>query len=358
MSQPKAVLITGVGGLVGSEAARAFADNGFEVIGIENNSRQSFFGRQASVTPNLTQLMTDLPSIRLSEIDIRDREAIHGLFREIGSRLGVIIHAAAQPSHDWAGTNPYVDFDINALGTLNLLEAARTASPEAAFLFMSTNKVYGDRPNFLPLEESNSRWTLSDTSEFAVDGISENMSIDTTTHSLFGVSKAAADLLVQEYGRYFGMKTAVFRAGCVTGGAHAGAKLHGFLAFLVKSVVVHQEYTIIGHRGKQVRDNIHAADLARAFLEFAANPEASPHGEVFNMGGGYSRSISPIEALNFLRNLGFEARVSFEEWERKGDHIWWVTDTTKFSGLYPHWRQHYSLEMILEEHVRQSSKGL
>jgi CDP-paratose 2-epimerase len=302
--------------------------------------------------------MRDFPAIRVEDFDIRDRENVLELFRLQGDGIEVVVHSAAQPSHDWAGTQPFVDFDVNASGTLNLLEAARLHSPSASFLFMSTNKVYGDRPNLLPLQACETRWKLNEEHEFARLGISETMSIDATTHSLFGASKASADLMVQEYGRYFGMKTAVFRAGCITGGAHAGAKLHGFLAFLVKSVVSGQRYTVIGHKGKQVRDNIHAADLAQAFVEVAQNPSTLLGGDVFNMGGGYSRSISPIEALNYLRDYGFEASYSLENKERLGDHIWWVTDTTKFSNAFPNWKQRFSLEMIFEEHIRRAAEDV
>lgn len=349
------VLITGIGGLVGSEAARAFLDRGAEVIGIENDFRSQFFGTAASVAPNLRMLMADFPSVRVETLDIRDRDRVSDLFRELGSELEVVIHAAAQPSHDWAASNPHLDFEVNAVGTLNLLEGYRLHSPEATFLFMSTNKVYGDLPNFLPFVEEKTRWNLPRGHEFSF-GISESMAIDKTTHSLFGVSKASADLMVQEYGRYFKLRTAVFRAGCITGGAHAGAKLHGFLAFLVKSVVLGQEYTVIGHKGKQVRDNIHAGDLARALGATVEDQSVPLYGAVFNIGGGRERAISPLEALSFLEDRGYKPVMRMEPLERKGDHVWWITDNSKFSDHFPNWSQRYSLEMILDELISNSER--
>lgn len=350
----KKILVTGVAGLVGSETAKFFGRKGFEVIGVENDSRAYFYGNEASTKQNLKNLMGAVPRLEVHDIDIRDFEAIRSLVARYGKSLSLVVHAAAQPSHDWAARSPIEDFDINARATLNLLESMRKFGNQVPFAFMSTNKVYGDAPNSLPLIEGETRWSPSIEHPFH-RGIDESMAIDGSTHSLFGVSKASADLLTQEYGKYFGLPTMALRAGCITGGAHRGAKLHGFLSFLIGSGLTKQAYSVIGHKGKQVRDNIHAADLATAFLEFSEDPT---YGEFFNIGGGATRSTSVIEAIETLNRRGIPVAWSYESSERKGDHKWWITDFSKFSKRYPNWEQHYSMEMIYDDIIQAHSSVL
>src|SRR4051812_10048763 len=294
------VVVTGSGGLVGSETARLFAERGWEVVGIDNDMRARFFGPEASTSSNLNRLRRDLPGYRHELLDIRDREAVEALFARFGRAIGAVTHAAAQPSHDWAAREPHTDFGVNAVGTLNLLEAARAHAPEAPFVFTSTNKVYGDTPNRLPLVERATRWEVEPGHPFADRGIDETMSIDGTLHSIFGVSKAAADLMVQEYGRYFGMPTVAFRGGCLTGPAHAGARLHGFLAYLMRCTVSGAQYTVNGYGGKQVRDNLHSADLVDALLAFHRNPRAAA---VYNIGGGRFGNCSVLEAIEACERI-------------------------------------------------------
>lgn len=341
------VIVTGSAGLIGAETVRFFSDKGLEVVGIDNNMRQYFFGREGGTAWSRDQLIRTIPSYSHQDIDIRDHDALAALFQRYGSRIAAIIHTAAQPSHDWAAREPITDFTVNANGTLNLLEMTRQHCPEAVFIFTSTNKVYGDTPNRLPLIEQEKRWELMDSHPFCVHGIDESMSIDETLHSLFGASKVAADILVQEYGRYFGMKTASFRAGCLTGPGHSGAELHGFLAYLVKCVITGQHYTVFGYKGKQVRDNIHSYDLVQAFWAFFLQPRTA---EVYNMGGGRYSNCSMLEAIDISeRVVGRPLNWSYNETNRIGDHIWWISDIRKFQTHFPNWKLTYNVENIITE---------
>jgi CDP-paratose 2-epimerase len=340
-------IITGAGGLVGSEAAKFFAAKGLNVVGIDNDMRSRLFGVDASTRWSWTSLQKKLPCYSHVEADIRDGDAIGRVFARYGSNIAVVIHAAGQPSHDWATKEPSVDFAINAVGTQVVLEASRKYCPNGVFIFCSTNKVYGDAPNHLPLVECKTRWELLSAHPFGPFGIDETMSIDHTMHSLYGVSKCAADLLVQEYGRYFGMKTACFRAGCLTGPGHAGTQQHGFLSFLVKCAVTKQPYTILGYQGKQVRDNLHAFDLINAFWLFFESPQI---GEVYNIGGGRQSNCSVIEAIRTIEELTGEPLAwSHNDVHRPGDHIWWISDTRRFEGQFPSWRLTYDISTIVSE---------
>jgi CDP-paratose 2-epimerase len=338
-------IVTGSAGLVGSAAVELFARSGFEPVGIDNDMRRRFFGEDASTSRNLRALSSRVSGYRHHDVDIRDREAVGRIFATYGSDIGCVIHAAAQPSHDWAARDPETDFDINARATLFLLEQTRKHSPGARFVFMSTNKVYGDRPNELPLVEFETRFDLDRKHPFFEHGIDESMSVDRSTHSVFGASKLAADVMVQEYGRYFGLATVAFRAGCVTGSRHAGAALHGFLSYLVKCGLEDVDYPILGYRGKQVRDNIHADDLARMFLDYVRAPRP---GEVYNAGGGRRAHCSLLEAIALVeRLLGRRMRTRYIDQHRVGDHIWYVSDTRKFERDYPDWEPRYDLESML-----------
>jgi CDP-paratose 2-epimerase len=340
-------VITGSAGLIGAEAARFFADKGLEIVGIDNDMRREFFGKEASTAWNRQRLETELKAYRHYDVDIRDQSAVADLFGRYRASVAVVIHTAAQPSHDWAAQAPFVDFSINAGGTLNLLEASRQYCPNACFIFTSTNKVYGDTPNRLPLVEQPTRWELLDDHPYGRHGIDESMSIDQTMHSLFGASKVAADVLVQEYGRYFGMRTACFRGGCLTGPDHSGTQLHGFLAYLVKCAVTDTPYLVFGYRGKQVRDNIHSFDLVNAFWHFFEAPRA---GEVYNIGGGRYCNCSMLEAIEKCQSLtGRDLRWSYSETNRTGDHIWWISDIRRFRTHYPGWSIHYDIDAILCE---------
>lgn len=341
------VVITGSAGLIGSQSVHFFAGLGFNIVGIDNNMRAVFFGDAASTDWN-RQLLAEKYGDRYQHksIDIRDREAIETLFQEYGSDIELIIHTAAQPSHDWAANDPHTDFTVNANGTLVLLEATRQLCPEAVFIFTSTNKVYGDTPNFLPLEEQELRWEISSDHPFQ-KGIDETMSIDNSKHSLFGASKVAADILVQEYGRYFNMKTVSFRGGCLTGPLHSGAKLHGFLAYLMKCTIEKESYTIFGYKGKQVRDNIHSYDLVNAFYHVYKNPRC---GEFYNIGGSRHSNCSMLEAIAFCNEItGNQLSYEYSEDNRIGDHIWYVSDVSKFQDHYPDWQYKYALKDIFEE---------
>ncbi|MBA3712785.1 MAG: NAD-dependent epimerase/dehydratase family protein [Pyrinomonadaceae bacterium] len=340
------VVITGSAGLIGSEAAQFFCQQGFHVIGIDNDMRSRFFGAAASTKWKRDLLVRDHATYIHHDSDIRDRSAIDNIFREYGSDVDLVIHNAAQPSHDWAARDPHTDFTVNANGTLTLLEAARQFSPKAVFIFTSTNKVYGDRPNELPLIEQETRWEIDPTHKYR-KGIDESMSIDLTKHSLFGASKVAADVLVQEYGRYFGMKTACFRGGCLTGPNHSGTELHGFLSYLMKCVMTNTPYTVFGYKGKQVRDNIHSQDLVNAFYHFYRAPRV---GEVYNIGGGRFCNCSMTEAIALCEEIT-EKKLewSYAESNRNGDHIWWISDTGKFSEHFPAWRLQYDLRAILQQ---------
>jgi CDP-paratose 2-epimerase len=309
--------------------------------------RSYFFGAEASTAWSRKQLESELPSYTHRECDIRDRAALREIFSKYGKAIALVIHTAAQPSHDWAAREPETDFAINAVGTLNLLESVRMYCPDAVFIFTSTNKVYGDRPNTLPLVALETRWELDATHRFREHGIDETMSIDRTLHSLFGASKIAADILVQEYGQYFGMKTVCFRGGCLTGPNHSGAKLHGFLAYLAKCAVTGETYNVIGYEGKQVRDNIHAADLVNAFWHFFQKPRC---GEVYNIGGGRHANCSVREAIEICeRRTGQPMRWTYCNTNRRGDHIWWISDTRKFRSHYPQWTLTYDIQAILSE---------
>jgi CDP-paratose 2-epimerase len=312
-------------------------------VGIDCDARKQFFGDEASVQPTMNKLIQHYPSYHHRDIDIRDRTNVFALLEEYNRDISLIVHAAAQPSHDWAASQPLVDFAVNAVATGYLLEAYRTYCAEACFVFTSTNKVYGDTPNRLPLQETETRLVLPESHEYA-QGINETMSIDGCIHSLFGVSKTAADLLVQEYGRNFGLKTGVFRAGCLTGESHRGARLHGFLSFLARSCKAGKEYTVYGYQGKQVRDNLHAVDVVSAIDAFAKHPRP---GEVYNLGGGMERSVSVIEAIRQVEELsGKKMKISFSSQARVGDHRWWVTDTSKFRTHYPEWSPQVNLQHI------------
>ena len=343
----KTVIVTGAGGLVGSETVQFFVERGYRVVGIENDSRRYFFGEEASTKSELEMLEGDFANFKNEWIDVRDYAGLTRIFATYGSDIEIVIHTAAQPSHDWAAREPLTDFGINANGTLNLLEATRSYSPDAIFIFTSTNKVYGDTPNSLPLVEQESRWEVDSSHPYFHRGIDETMSVDRCKHSLFGVSKLAADAMVQEYGRYFGMKTAVFRGGCLTGPKHAGAELHGFLSYMMKCNITKKEYRIFGYKGKQVRDNIHSRDLVRAFYEFTRNPK---RGEVYNIGGSRYSNCSLLEAITMCERLtGNKMRVQYVESSRVGDHIWWISDVAKFRSHFPGWSLTLNIPSILEE---------
>jgi CDP-paratose 2-epimerase len=340
-------IITGSAGLVGSEAVAYFASLGMDVVGIDNGMRASFFGEEASTRWVRDRLCAEIANYRHHEVDIRNAEAISKIFAQYGTNVRLVIHTAAQPSHDWAASDPSTDFTVNANGTSVILEATRAFAKDAAFIFTSTNKVYGDRPNYLPLIELASRWELDPTHEYAAKGISETMPIDQTMHSLFGVSKVAADVLVQEYGRYFGMKTACFRGGCLTGPNHSGTQLHGFLAYLMKCAVTGDRYTIFGYKRKQVRDNIHSNDLIRAFHEFFKKPHS---GEVYNMGGGRYSNCSMMEAIALCEEItGKPFNFKYVDENRRGDHIWWISDLSKFQEHYPAWKPEFDVPRILRQ---------
>jgi CDP-paratose 2-epimerase len=340
-------IITGSAGLVGSEAVAYFAKRGLDIVGIDNDMRAEFFGEEASTRWVKERLHSEIRRYRHHDVDIRDTRVIENIFAHFGKDISLIIHTAAQPSHDWAASNPMMDFTVNANGTSVMLEAARRFAPEAVFIFMSTNKVYGDRPNQLPLVELRTRWEPDPTHPYAAFGIPETMPIDATLHSLFGASKVAADVLVQEYGRYFGMKTACFRGGCLTGPNHSGTQLHGFLAYLMKCAATRAPYKIFGYKKKQVRDNIHSADLIRAFDEFYKSPR---HGEVYNMGGGRHSNCSMLEAIALSEEItGTRLPSTYVDDNRRGDHIWWISDVSKFQQHYPSWKVEYDVPQILRE---------
>ncbi len=340
-------VITGSAGLIGSEAATFFAGLGFDVVGIDNNMRERFFGPDASTEWCRRRLERELGSRYTHyDLDIRDAEAMLRLFQRHAGSISLVIHTAAQPSHDWAAREPFVDFGVNADGTLNLLEATRATARDAVFIYTSTNKVYGDTPNRLPLVELERRWEIAPDHTY-VNGIREDMSIDQTLHSLFGASKVAADVMVQEYGRYFGLPSACFRGGCLTGPRHSGTELHGFLAYLMKCAATGAPYTVFGYKGKQVRDNIHSSDLIRAFYEFYKAPRV---GEVYNIGGGRHSNCSMLEAIDLSEEIaGRKLDWSYVPGNRIGDHIWWVSDIGKFCSHYPEWRMEYDIPQILRE---------
>jgi CDP-paratose 2-epimerase len=346
------VVVTGSGGLIGAEAVRHFVEAGNRVVGIENDMRARFFGPDASTRPTSERLAERYPDeFEWTELDITDADGVMRLFASVGSRVELVVHTAAQPSHDWAATAPHTDFAVNAQGTLNVLEAARHHAPDAPFAFCSTNKVYGDLPNQLPLEDHETRLELPSGHRYR-NGIDTTMSIDRSMHSLFGVSKAAADLMVQEYGRYFGMPTVCFRAGCVTGPHHAGARLHGFLAYLMRCTVTGEPYTVYGYGGKQVRDNIHSEDFVRAIVEFQRNPRSAA---VYNLGGGRASNCSVIEAIALCEEIsGRELAWERSDDARMGDHRWWISDLSEFQADYPGWEITHDVPAVLREIYEQN----
>ena len=342
------VLITGSCGLVGSESVKFFSSKGFDVVGVDNNYRMKFFGKDGDtrwVKNNLIKFHKNYTHINA---DIRNYLALEKIYKKYKNSIKLIIHSAAQPSHDWAKKKPFVDFNINALGTLNLLNLTKKYSYNAPFVFLSTNKVYGDNPNSLPLRELNSRWEIVKKNKF-FRGIDESMSLDNCIHSFFGASKSYADLIVQEYGKNEGLKTVCFRAGCITGPNHSGARLHGFLSYLVKSSLKYHSYSVYGYKGKQVRDNIHSYDLVKCFWNYFKKPRV---GEVYNIGGGRKSNCSVVEALNSVESiLNIKVKRIFHKINRVGDHIWYISDTTKFKKHYPNWKQKYNIKEIIEELV-------
>jgi len=342
----KTAIVTGSGGLIGSQSVIHLAESGWRVIGIDNDMRAVFFGPESSTAPTSAGLAERFDGFEGIDLDIRDAEGVVKVFAGVSGGVDLVIHTAAQPSHDWAAREPFTDFGVNATGTLNLLEAARAHCPDSPFIFCSTNKVYGDLPNSLPLLELDKRLELDPGHEY-YDGIDTSMSIDRSTHSLFGVSKAAADLLVQEYGRYFDMPTVCFRGGCLTGPQHAGAELHGFLAYLMKCVVEGRPYTVFGYGGKQVRDNIHCADLVSAFAAFAEAPRSAA---VYNIGGGRASNCSMLEAIEACERIsGRELDWTLSDENRIGDHRWWISDLSRFQADYPEWQLNHGIEEILVE---------
>lgn len=348
LTRKKKVLITGSAGLIGSESAKFFAEQGFEIHGIDNNMRQYFFGLEGSTEWSRKKLEEQLKNnYKHYIVDIRDNDKLKDIFKK--NKFDLIIHTAAQPSHDWAAREPHTDFSVNAVGTLNMLEMYRQYSPEGVFIFTSTNKVYGDAPNHLPLIEKETRFELPNRHKY-YKGIDETMSIDNTMHSIFGASKVAADIMVQEYGKYFRLHTVTFRGGCLTGPAHSGAKLHGFLAYLIKCVATGMPYTIFGYKGKQVRDNIHSYDLVNAFYHFYQKPR---QGEIYNIGGSRHSNTSMKEALVKAEQiLGKRAKVKYSKQNRVGDHIWYISDVSKFQKHYPKWKYSYTSDEIFEEICR------
>lgn len=346
----KTVLVTGAGGLIGSESVNFFAKFDFDVVGIDNNMRAYFFGEEGSTKESVEKLSQTYVNYKHLNFDIRDQKTLEETFKKY--QFDLIIHTAAQPSHDWAAKEPQTDFSINADGTLFLLENFRKYSPEAVFIFTSTNKVYGDTPNKLPLREQETRYEIDPNHKYK-NGIGEDMTIDMSTHSLFGVSKTAADLMVQEYGKYFNLKTGIFRGGCLTGSGHAGVQQHGFLSYLVKSVITGKKYSIFGYKGKQVRDNIHAHDLINAFYEFYKNPK---YGEVYNIGGSRFANVSILEAIKKVEYIsGRDAKVEYVDKNRIGDHIWYISDVSKFKRDYPNWEYEYDINATIEDICRNSS---
>lgn len=340
-------IVTGSAGLIGSEAASFFSQQGLSVVGIDNDMRSRFFGAAASTEWNRRRLERELRGYTHESVDIRDWEGLQAIFQKLGKSVAVVVHCAAQPSHDWAAKDVHTDFTVNANGTLNLLECTRKHCPDAVFLHMSTNKVYGDLPNKLPLVERETRFEVAESHPYFAEGIDEGMSIDGSMHSLFGASKAAGDLLVQEYGRYFGLKTACFRGGCLTGPSHSGTELHGFLAYLMACALSGKPYTVFGYKAKQVRDNIHSRDVVRAMWAFFQRPRSA---EVYNLGGGRYANCSMLEAIRLCEELAGRAmNWKYSEQNRAGDHIWYISDMRRFKGHYPEWDYTVDLRQTLIE---------
>tara|TARA_B100001063_G_scaffold66655_1_gene60660 strand:- start:239 stop:1297 length:1059 start_codon:yes stop_codon:yes gene_type:complete len=348
-------IITGSTGLIGSSTCEFYLNKKKPIIGIDNDLRKYFFGTQGSNKWKEKKLRKD-KNYKHYSVDIRNKIKIFEIFKKYKKKIKAVIHTAAQPSHDWAAKEPFTDFDVNANGTLNLLEALRKYCPNASFVFTSTNKVYGDTPNFLPLEEKKLRYEIKKSHKFFKKGIDETMSIDRTTHSIFGASKAAADLLVQEYGRYFNLKTVTFRGGCLTGENHSGAQLHGFLSFLIKSIINNKNYSVFGYKGKQVRDNIHSTDVVSAFDEFIKKPLRG--GKVYNLGGGRENSCSILEAIKMIEQIsGKKSKYKLLNKNRIGDHIWWISDNSEFKKDYPRWKIRTKLKKSIEKMISHELKN-
>lgn len=338
-------IITGSAGLIGNESVRFFSDKMDMIIGIDNDFRSYFFGKEASNEWNRKELEKIIPNYEHNDLDIRNFDELQNIFKKYNTDIKLVVHTAAQPSHDWAAKEPLTDFTVNANGTSNMLELTRLFCPKAVFIFTSTNKVYGDTPNYLPLKEMEKRWEIDVTHPYYKDGIDENMSIDNSKHSLFGASKVAADVLAQEYGKYFGMNVGIFRGGCLTGPNHSGTQLHGFLSYLMKCAVTGNHYTIFGYKGKQVRDNIHAYDLINMIYHFYLSPG---QGEVYNAGGSRHSNCSMQEAIELCEEItGKKMNYSYAEDNRIGDHIWYISDVSKFKTHYPEWKYQYDLKDIL-----------
>ena len=345
------VLVTGSSGLVGSEAVNFFSDKGFDVVGIDNNLREFFFGKDGSTNWVTKRIKVQNKKFKNYNVDIRSYEKLNKIFQKYKKNIKLIIHCAAQPSHDYGKNFPIIDFNVNATGTLNLLELTKKYCPNSPFIFMSTNKVYGDNPNKLRIIEKSKRWELKKDNKY-YKGINENFSIDNCTHSFFGVSKTYADLIVQEYGKNVGLKTVSFRGGCITGPNHSGAKLHGFLSYLVKISLSKKKYSLLGYKGKQVRDNLHSKDLINCFWEFFKKPT---NGEIYNMGGGRYSNCSIIEALEMVEKIAnIKIKKEIIKENRVGDHIWYISDTKKFKKDYPNWKQQYNTQKIIEELISNS----
>ncbi len=345
----KTVIVTGSCGLIGNEACYFFKDLGFRVVGIDNDMRKYFFGEKSSTLSKKEKTENDLGESYVHyNSDIRNLSSMEEIFSKYSSDISLIIHTAAQPSHDWASREPITDFSVNALGTLNLLECTRKYCPDSVFIFTSTNKVYGDLPNSLELIEGETRWELPEEHRY-FNGIDETMSIDQCIHSVFGASKVSADVMVQEYGKYFGMKTGIFRGGCLTGPLHSGAELHGFLSYLISCAIDNIPYTVYGYKGKQVRDNIHSYDLVSAFFEFYKNPKL---GEVYNIGGSRHSNISVLESIYKIEEkTGKKINYTISETNRIGDHIWYISDVSKFKKHYPNWEYKYNMDLIIDEMI-------
>jgi len=340
-------IVTGSSGMVGSEATEFLLARGFTVYGVDNDMRSVYFGEEASTVWNEQRLSEAYDNYHHHSLDIRDRENVERLFKMRGEEIDLIVHSAAQPSHDWAAEQAMTDFTVNANGTLVLLELAKMYCPNAVFIYLSTNKVYGDRPNSLPFVEEETRWELEQKHPYYANGIDESMSIDECMHSLFGVSKLSGDLMVQEFGRYFGMKTVCFRAGCLTGSAHSGTELHGFLSYLMLCTMKKTPYKVYGYQGKQVRDNIHSRDVAEAIHQFYLKPGV---GKVYNLGGGRRSNCSVLEAIDLCERIsGNKLNWEYVEKPRAGDHIWWISDVSRFKTDYPDWQCRYDLQQTLQE---------
>jgi len=350
----KIAIITGSAGLIGSETVDFFSNKFDKIIGIDNNMRKYFFGNNASTEWNKLLIESKYSNYKHYDIDIRDYNELEKIFKEYKDDISLVVHTAAQPSHDWAANEPLTDFTVNANGTLNMLELTRLYCKNAVFIFTSTNKVYGDNPNYLPLVELEDRWEIDEKHIYFKNGIDESMSIDNTKHSLFGASKVAADILVQEYGKYFNMKTGVFRGGCLTGPKHSGTQLHGFLSYLMKCAITGDHYTVFGYKGKQVRDNIHSFDLVNMFWHFYNKPRT---GEAYNAGGSRFSNCSMKEGIAICEKItGKKMNYSYSETNRIGDHIWWISDVSKFKMHYPDWQYKYNLQDILLQIFEEMSK--